>query len=48
MIFDPKLSRIIIFGGWANKWLADCHTLRVNMITGPPYTIYSIHPNTGP
>jgi len=24
------------------------HSLKVNMITGPPYAIYSIEPNMGP
>jgi len=48
MFFDPRFSRLVIFGGWANNWLGDCYSLKVNMITGPPYTLYRIEPAMGP
>ena len=48
MFYDQNESRIIVFGGWANSWLSDMYALKVNMITGPPYAIYSLEPKMGP
>lgn len=39
---------MILFGGWTNNWLGDTYSLKVSMITGPPYAIYNITPNMGP
>jgi dynein heavy chain, axonemal len=48
MIYDPKSSRLILFGGWANKWFGDVHVCRVGDVVGPPYSIDSISPKVGP
>lgn len=46
--FDPKLSRLILFGGWQGEWFADVHTLDVGSIVGPPYAISDVYPSLGP
>eukprot|EP00941_MAST-03F_sp_MAST-3F-sp1_P002469 g2469.t1 len=46
--YDQKGSRLIVFGGWANKWFSDVTTLDVGSIVGPPYAIFEIDPKMGP
>eukprot|EP00501_MAST-03F_sp_TOSAG23-6_P001656 GSMAST32.ASY1.ANO1.1724.1 assembled CDS len=46
--YDTKGSRLIIFGGWANKWFGDICTLDVGSIVGPPYAVLNIEPSMGP
>ena len=48
MIYDPKGSRLILFGGWANKWFGDINVCKVGDVVGPPYSITSIEPKIGP
>jgi dynein heavy chain, axonemal len=35
-------QRLIIWGGWASRWLGDLHTLDVGEIIGPPYNVCTI------
>ena len=37
--FPAQESRLVIFGGWANKWLDDVWQINVSSIVGPPYAI---------
>eukprot|EP00854_Cymbomonas_tetramitiformis_P005424 gene5424-6576_t len=46
--YDNKQCRLIIFGGWANRWLGDLHTLNVATIIGPPYACMGCYPEFGP
>lgn len=46
--YDFVESRLIIFGGWANKWLPDVWQINVSSIVGPPYAITQIVPALGP
>ncbi len=39
MIFDRPSNRMLIFGGWANKWFDDVHVLSVGDVVGPPYSV---------
>ena len=48
MVFDPKGSRLILFGGWANRWFGDVSVCKVGDVVGPPYSITSIEPKIGP
>lgn len=48
LAYDPKGSRLIVFGGWADEWLSDIYTLDVGNIVGPPYAITNIYPASGP
>ena len=48
IVYDPKGSRIILFGGWANRWFGDLFVCKVGDVVGPPYSIYSISPVMGP
>ena len=47
MSYDTNSSRLIIFGGWNNGWLADLWTLNVGKIVGPSYAITEISPPLG-
>ena len=46
--FDLKTSKLIMFGGWSNDWMDDCHMLDVSGIVGPPYAVQRLEPNEGP
>lgn len=46
--YDPKGSRLIVYGGWADEWLDDIYSLDVGNIVGPPYAITDMYPNMGP
>jgi hypothetical protein len=47
MVYDKKLSRLLVFGGWNNGWLNDLYALNVSKIVGPLYAITDIVPNLG-
>jgi len=40
-VYDPKTSSLLIFGGWASRWLGDLVKLNVSAIIGPPYACTS-------
>ena len=44
MAYDPKGSRLLVFGGWSHSWHGDMHTLDVGNIVGPPYAVTDISP----
>ncbi len=46
--FDIKTCSLLIFGGWANRWLGDLVKLNVSPIIGPPYACTGIEPESGP
>ena len=46
--FDQKTAKLIMFGGWSNDWLDDCHMLDVSGIVGPPYAVQRLEPDEGP
>ena len=46
--YDPEESRMVIFGGWSNKWLDDVWQVNVSSIVGPPYAIIRVEPALGP
>ena len=48
MVYDSKGSRLIVFGGWSNKYMDDVFELNISSVTGPLYAIYKIEPNLGP
>ncbi|CAE8608619.1 unnamed protein product [Polarella glacialis] len=48
MCYDSEECRLIMFGGWANKWLDDCWQINVSSIVGPPYAIVKVDPPLGP
>eukprot|EP01138_Halocafeteria_seosinensis_P009362 gb/GECG01009567.1/.p1 GENE.gb/GECG01009567.1/~~gb/GECG01009567.1/.p1 ORF type:complete len:4452 (+),score=647.06 gb/GECG01009567.1/:1-13356(+) len=48
MAFDPKGSRVLIFGGWTNRWHGDLHVLDMQQLVGPPYAVTGIEPKMGP
>jgi hypothetical protein len=47
-VFDVKTCSLLIFGGWANRWLGDTIKLNVSPIIGPPYACTAIEPESGP
>ena len=48
MAYDSKNSRLLIFGGWSDRWHNEMYTLDVGTIVGPPYAITDIYPKFGP
>ena len=46
--YDPKTCKILMFGGWANRWLGDTWQLNVSPIIGPPYAVFNVDPDIGP
>ncbi|CAE7507956.1 ODA11 [Symbiodinium sp. CCMP2592] len=48
LCYDAEESRLIMYGGWANKWLDDCWQINVASIVGPPYAIVQVDPPLGP
>jgi dynein heavy chain len=48
IVYDPRGSRVIMFGGWANRWFGDTFLCKVGEVVGPPYSIVSVSPNQGP
>jgi dynein heavy chain len=48
MIYDGASNRMIFFGGWANRWFNDLFVLQASEIVGPPYSVSSIEPASGP
>ena len=48
LAYDAKASRLLVFGGWTNRWLGDLHVLSVESVVGPPYAILDVEPKQGP
>ncbi len=48
MTYDPKGSRLLVFGGWSTIWHGELYTLDVGNIVGPPYAITDMTPQMGP
>jgi len=48
MVYDHRESRLVVFGGWSNRWLNDLWSINVSKIVGPPYSISKITPSLGP
>lgn len=46
--YDARTSRLVLFGGWSNRWFGDLHVCKVGDVVGPPYAIDSISPTLGP
>ena len=46
MSYDHRESRLIVFGGWNNRWMNDIYALNVSKIVGPAYAVTSIEPAT--
>lgn len=40
--YEKEESRLILFGGWSNKWLDDIWQINVSSIVGPPYAVIGI------
>ena len=47
-IYDNKSCCLVVFGGWANRWMGDTWKLNISAIIGPPYACMRITPNDGP
>jgi dynein heavy chain, axonemal len=47
-LFAGVNKRIILWGGWANRWFNDAWALPVASIIGPPYAVLGVEPNIGP
>ena len=47
MSYDPRESRLLVFGGWNTGWINDLYGLNVSKIVGPTYAVTSIDPPLG-
>ncbi|KAK9867723.1 hypothetical protein WJX84_004647 [Apatococcus fuscideae] len=47
-VYDAKSCCLIVFGGWANRWLGDTWRLNVSLVIGPPYACTGLGPAIGP
>ena len=47
-VYNPVKQEILIFGGWANRWFNDVHSLDVKTVVGPPYAVTGVSPTSGP
>jgi dynein heavy chain len=47
MAYDPRDSRLIVYGGWNNGWYSDLYALNVSKIVGPSYAITASDPCLG-
>lgn len=48
LVMDTKGSRLVLFGGWAGRWMGDLLTLDVSRLIGPPYVTTGLSPSIGP
>lgn len=48
IVYDPRQSRLVVFGGWANRWFGDVCVCKVGEVVGPPYSVVEIDPEMGP
>ena len=48
MVYDPRSSKLLMFGGWSNQWRSDVQMIDVGDVVGPPYAVTAIIPNRGP
>lgn len=48
LAYDSKSSRVIGFGGWADRWRSDVLVLDVGSVVGPPYAVIAVLPDHGP
>jgi hypothetical protein len=47
MSYDPRESRLLVFGGWNNGWFNDLYALNVSKVVGPTYAITEVVPRLG-
>ena len=47
-VYEAKTCSLLMFGGWANRWLGDLWKLNVASIIGPPYACTGVDPGIGP
>ena len=42
MFYSSDVGKLILFGGWSNRWFGDMYCCDINEVVGPPYNIFSI------
>ena len=47
MVYDAEGQRLLVFGGWGNRWFNDLQILDVASVVGPPYAIAALSPPSG-
>lgn len=48
MSYVPAGQRLLVFGGWENRWYNDAYLLPIGTVAGPPYAISGLEPAIGP
>lgn len=41
-VYFEDSGKLVIFGGWANRWYGDLQTCKVDDVVGPPYNVNEI------
>ncbi|GMH84222.1 hypothetical protein TrST_g13493, partial [Triparma strigata] len=41
-VYYPDSGRLVLFGGWANRWFGDLYTCKVDDVVGPPHNVTHI------
>lgn len=47
-VWDPRSFSLVLFGGWAGRWLGDTWRADVSSVVGPGYACLGISPAIGP
>ena len=42
MLYSQHSGKLVLFGGWSNRWHDKVYTCNVSQIVGPPYNIFSL------
>ena len=42
VIYSSESGKMLLFGGWANRWFGDLYTCKVDDVVGPPYNVNGI------
>ena len=42
MFYSSRIEKLVLFGGWSNRWYNDVYTCAVGDVVGPPYNVFAL------